>query len=77
MNSFGLNFLEEAASRVWRADSRKIGLKLASAPQRIQAFSDRDGNKIKVIDGFGKYFLTIPNQHFGTNKRCEPNEWLY
>jgi hypothetical protein len=77
MNSFGLSFLEEAAGRKWPADSRKIGLKLASAPQRIQAFSDRDGNKIKVIEGSGKYFLTISNQHFGTNKRCEPNEWLH
>ena len=77
MNSFGLNFLEEAASRAGRADSRTIGLKLASALQRIQAFSVRDGNKIKVIDAFGKYFLTISNQHFGTNKRCGPNEWLH
>ena len=75
MNSFELNFLEEAASRIWQADSRKIRLKLALAAQGIQAFSFRDSNKINAIAAADKYFLTIPSQQFGTDERCEPNEW--
>ena len=77
MNSFGPNFLEEAASWIWPADSRKIGLKLASAPQRIQAFSFHDSNKIKAIAGSNKYFLTISRQQFTSDEGGEPNEWLH
>jgi len=72
MNSFRLNFLEEAASRVWPAASAKIELKLASGSQGIQPFSFRDGNKFKAIAVTDKYFLTISNEHFGLNDCCEP-----
>ena len=72
MNSFGPNFLEEAASRDWPAASAKIELKLASGPQGIQAFSFHDSNKIKAIAVSDKYFLTISNEHFGLNDCCEP-----
>jgi hypothetical protein len=77
MNSFGLGFLEEAASRDWPAGSAKMKLKLASGLQGIQAFSFRDVNKIKAIAAADKYLLTISAQHSGSDDCCGPNIWLH
>lgn len=77
MNSFELNFLEEAASRVWPAASPKIGLKPASVPQGNQAIPFREDNKIKAIAATDKYFLTNFAEQFGTDERYEPKAWLH
>jgi hypothetical protein len=77
MKSYELNFLEEAASRMWLAASAKIESKLASAPHGNQVFSIRDGNKIKDIAAADKYFLTIFSQHARCNDCGEPKAWLH
>lgn len=78
MNNFELTLREGTAWRTPAASAgRELEVDLAPIPQGTWQSLSRRGNEIKIIAVAGKYFLTIPNQHFGANEYREPGRWLH